>query len=339
MGRPIDDLSGKRFGKLTVIRHYGYSKSGKRDTTWLCQCDCGNEVVRTRQTLKDSSTNSCCDSCKHPYKDLTGQIFGKLTVIERRGSTNSSHKVAVWLCRCDCGNMVLRTSTHLNQINYSSCGKCRLIKDEDFIGKSFGYWTVISSLENKSNKKSFLCRCRCGKERVVNANTLKLGTSKSCGCYHMDEMKERQTTHGQTGTRIFNIYCNIKQRCYNENNKRFHDYGGRGIRMCEEWSNSFQSFYEWSIENGYSEELTIDRKDVNGNYEPQNCRWATMIEQANNKRTNINFTFFGVTKNLKEWCNCIGENYNKMYSRYSKGCETFRKEDIEKIKKYLEDGD
>ena len=271
-------------------------------------------------------------------KDITGQKFGKLTVIGRNGYTEGKKKSILWLCKCDCGNEALRTSAHLKQIGCPSCGKCRLIKDEDFIGKSFGYWTVVSSAENKSNKKSFLCRCKCGNERIVNADTLKLGTSKSCGCYHKEEIRERQTTHGQTGTRIFRIYYDIRQRCYNENNKRFSDYGGRGITMCDEWKNSFQSFYDWSMANGYSEKLSIDRKDVDGNYEPNNCRWITMAEQSNNKRTSINFSFFGVTKNLKEWCDCIGVSYDKMYGRYYRGCETFRKEDIEKIKKYLEDG-
>ena len=143
-----------------------------------------------------------------------------------------------------------------------------------------------------------------------------------------------------TGKRIYNIYHNMKNRCYNPNDDRYKDYGGRGIKMCDEWlgEHGFENFVEWSMVNGYAENLTIDRVNVNGNYEPSNCRWATNAEQSNNRRTCVYFTFFGITKNLKEWCNCIGENYEKMYGRYYRGYETFRKNDIEKIKKYLENG-
>ena len=270
--------------------------------------------------------------------DITGKKFGKLTVIGRDGYTGGKRKYILWKCKCDCGNEVLRTSSHLKQVGCPSCGKCRLIKEEDYVGKKFGYWTVIAPAKGTSRKKAFLCRCKCGNEKIVNADTLKLGNSKSCGCYHVEEMKRRQTTHGQTGTRIFCIYHNIKSRCYDKNNKRYPDYGGRGIQMCEEWLNNSSSFFEWSFSNGYSDSLTIDRIDNNGNYEPSNCRWITNAEQLNNRRNNIKFIFFGVTKTLKEWCDCIGESYDKLYGRYYRGYETFRKGDIEKIKKFLENG-
>lgn len=273
-------------------------------------------------------------------KDISGQRFGKLVVLRRYGYTNSKRKLILWLCRCDCGNEVLRTAPHLRQNENPSCGKCRLIKDSDYVGKQFGYWTVISAAKPKNRKKSYLCECKCGNRKIVNADTLKLGTSKSCGCFQKDLTSKRETTHGMTGTRIYGIYHNMKNRCCNPNDGRYKDYGGRGITVCKDWlgEHGFENFYKWSIDNGYTEELTIDRINVDGNYSPSNCRWTTNAEQANNRRNCIYFTFFGVTKNLKEWCGCIGESYNKMYGRYSRGYETFRKEDMEKIKKYVKNG-
>ena len=108
--------------------------------------------------------------------------------------------------------------------------------------------------------------------------------------------------------------------------------------MCDEWKNDSSAFVEWSIQNGYTDSLSIDRIDNDGKYEPDNCRWITLKEQAQNRRSCVMFTFFGVTKNLKQWCDCIGENYKKIYARYHRGYETFTKGEIEKIKEYIQNG-
>ena len=271
-------------------------------------------------------------------KDITGQKFGKLTVIGKGGYTATKRKSILWLCRCECGNEVFRTSAHLRQNYNSTCGKCNKINDEDYINKTYGYWTIISSAKSKSRKKSFLCRCKCGNERVVNLDTLLLGKSQSCGCFHREMMKNKLTTHGQTGNRIMTIYFDIKNRCYCENNNRFKDYGARGIKMCEEWKNNSSLFVEWAFANGYSDELSIDRIDVDGNYCPENCRWITIKEQSQNKRNSIKFTFFGITKNLKQWCECINEDYAKMYARHYRKKEVFKENEIKKIREYIENG-
>lgn len=272
-------------------------------------------------------------------KDITGQKFGKLTVLCRKGYTNNEkRKNILWLCRCDCGNEVLRTASHLKSNYNNTCGECNKIKDSDYIGKTFGYWTVIKPEKGTSRKKAYLCKCICGKQKIVNEDSLRLGTSKSCGCYHKEKMKEKLTKHGQTGNRIMTIYYNIKNRCYCENNNRYKDYGGRGIEMCEEWKNDSTSFVDWSFKNGYNDNLTIDRIDNDGNYCPENCRWISAKKQSQNRRSCVYFTFFGVTKNLKEWCECIGENYTKIYGRYCRGYETFRSEEIKKIEEYIQNG-
>ena len=122
-----------------------------------------------------------------------------------------------------------------------------------------------------------------------------------------------------SGTRIYSIWKGIKTRCYNEKHVHYNSYGGRGIVVCNEWKDSFEAFYEWSMANGYSENLTLDRIDVNGNYEPSNCRWSTRKEQLNNKRNNIMITHNGKTQTLSQWANETGINYYKLRRRTIKG--------------------
>lgn len=154
----------------------------------------------------------------------------------------------------------------------------------DLTGQKFGRLTVIKRGENIDNHAGWICQCECGNIVNVNGKYLREGKTTSCGCYHNELLRERSLTHGKTHTRLYRIWANIISRCCNSNVDCYEYYGGRGISICDEWKNNFENFYEWSINNGYNEQLTIDRINNDGNYEPSNCRWVTMKEQCKNRR-------------------------------------------------------
>lgn len=153
----------------------------------------------------------------------------------------------------------------------------------DHSGEKFGEWTIIEKIDTEK----YLAKCSCGTEKIVFYNNLKRGLSTNCGCIQNEKCRKRMTTHGKSKSKIYMVWAGMKRRCYNPNQKSYPDYGGRGIKMCDDWKENFESFYKWSMENGYIEgEVEIDRIDVNGNYCPENCRWISKKKNMNNKRNN-----------------------------------------------------
>ena len=156
---------------------------------------------------------------------------------------------------------------------------------QDLTGKRFGRLTVLEFVPNDKPHSYWKCQCDCGNITAIKGKNLKSGNSASCGCLRSQMISRRMARHGFRTTRIYRIHADMKARCYNKKHRQYDDYGGRGIKICSEWNNDFQSFYDWAMANGYDDTLTIDRIDVNGNYEPSNCRWVDIYVQANNKRT------------------------------------------------------
>lgn len=165
-------------------------------------------------------------------------------------------------------------------------------KPIDLTGQRFGRLVVIGrSLESKHGEATWLCQCDCGNTSIVRGSYLRGGNTQSCGCYghELSVRGERRRTHsgsrdGGKKRRLYRIWIAMKTRCYNHNSKNYKNYGGRGITICAEWLHDFAAFRDWAMSCGYQDDLSIDRINVDGNYCPDNCRWATRKEQRHNRR-------------------------------------------------------
>lgn len=180
---------------------------------------------------------------------------------------------------------------------------------KDLTGEKFGRYTILEFVERRGKNYYWKCKCDCGNERIVQ--NPKSSRTVSCGCYN----REVITKHGLDGTKLYHVLNAMKHRCYSKKNKSYHHYGGRGITICDEWLNDPREFVNWANENGYEHGLTIDRINVNGNYEPSNCRWVTPKRQGNNTRVNVNITFNGETHTLHEWSEILGIPYQTLHYR------------------------
>jgi len=217
-------------------------------------------------------------------------------------------------------------------------------KVNDLTGQKFGRLTAIKiiGLDKIKRNKVWLCQCECGNTAQVKAVFLGNGTTKSCGCLSKETsirtIKKAHITnikHGMINTRLYSIWASMKDRCYNKNNTAYKYYGGKNIAICEEWKNNFMNFYNWAMENGYQDDLSIDRINSDGNYEPSNCHWATKKEQTINRGLNSNnksgIKGISYDKSRKKWRATIWNNYKQIdIGRYT------NKEDAIKARKDAE---
>lgn len=187
---------------------------------------------------------------------------------------------------------------------------------KDITGMKFGRLTVLR-LSHKDNRKEchWLCKCECGNQKVVSGNKLRSGNTKSCGCLQKEFLDGRlRRKHGLTNTKLYATWENMKHRCEDPKNWMYPNYGGRGIKVCEEWHNS-STFFEWAYSHGYKEGLTIERIDVNGNYEPGNCTWIPIKNQYLNRTDSHFVTAFGKTQTISEWAKESGIKYDTIERR------------------------
>jgi len=179
---------------------------------------------------------------------------------------------------------------------------------KDLTGKRFGKLIALKRAGSDKHRKAlWLCECDCGKKIVVSANHLQRAAVKSCGCLF----------HGESRTRLWIIWSGMRERCSTPSCSGFANYGGRGIEVCDEW-HDYTTFKKWAIENGYEPNLTLERLDTNGNYEPQNCCWATVKEQNENKRNNRYLEFNGEKHTVAGWAKKLGINPVTLHDRLYK---------------------
>lgn len=194
------------------------------------------------------------------------------------------------------------------------------MSEKSLIGMRFGRLVVIKQAPYHitpagNRSQQWTCKCDCGTVKNVSASGLKGGRTHSCGCYNREVASARAKTHSKSKTRLYSIWQRMKSRCNYPHNNRYEYYGAKGITVCDEWNKDFMAFYKWAMDTGYSENLTIDRIDVNGNYEPNNCRWATIKEQANNKSSSLKVTYQGKTLPVIEWAKIKGIKYRTLRYR------------------------
>lgn len=197
------------------------------------------------------------------------------------------------------------------------------MRGKDIRGQRFGRLIAIELVgKDAYGYNLWRCKCDCGKEKLVSLKYLGKGTS-SCGCYAEEIQMRNRTKHGKRYTRLYQVHKTMLQRCSNPNAHEYENYGGRGIKVCDEWKD-FERFEKWAIENGYDDSAkhgncTLDRIDSNGDYEPSNCRWTTMKHQQRNRRNNVLITYNGETHCMSEWAEIIGIPYGTFIKRIAYG--------------------
>lgn len=316
-----EDLTGQKFGMLTVLSRAEYDCDGSLQ--WLCRCDCGNVVKVNGKRLKNPKNsyphpNFGCTT-KHGHTKVEsiypGLVLDHLTVVEPvedgiRGTKR-------WLCRCVCGTELIANESALLTHRIHSCGCVDTV--EDIIGKRFGRLVVVKRTINyPTGQAQWICQCDCGNTKVATLAWLtRNSVEPSCGCYKAEKMHEMFTTHGMSKDPLNEVWASMKKRCENPNEKQYKNYGGRGIYVCERWQ-KFENFYE-DMAPTYQPGLQLDRKENNGPYDPDNCHWATVKQNQRNKRSNRYITTYIGRKTVAEQAEISGVNAGTIKDRLKQG--------------------
>lgn len=287
----------------------------------LCKCKCGNIKYILKSTLASERIRDCgCGN--YMLKRLVGKKFGMLTVVDcyrkRLGKNNKVNIICK--CKCDCGNFRDIPASKLLSGSQTACGCRNKFNFEKYRGKTYGKLQILD-LINK-NKLLVRCQCECGK--IIFSN-IRLVTCKKNAKYCCNECFKKLSKKGEIQrdcsdkTRLRRIYRNMIDRCYSTTSKDYKWYGSKGIRVCSEWVTSFENFYVWALHNQYKCNLTLERIDCSKDYCPENCKWATWKEQANNRSNNRLLKIDGNLMTLSQIADKFGINYRTLCSRLKAG--------------------
>lgn len=305
-------MIGQVFGHWTVLSDATGASGGQ--TRWRCRCVCGAERDLIASQVRHGHTKSC--GCVKPGTVLptVGQRFSRLAVERVYRRAEGGWWVA---CRCDCGETTEVAKGNLLSGSIKSCGCLAEEMVGDYAGTRFGKWSVLARASAPDGQHGFafwFCRCDCGTERVVVGYALRRGKSLSCGCDVAERISAAMAEHGMTDSPEWETWSSMRRRCYDPSMASYDNYGGRGIRVCDRWLDSFENFYA-DMGTRPSDKHSIDRINNDGNYEPDNCRWATWTEQANNRRSTVRLPFRGRTLSTTEWAEVIGIHSSTILAR------------------------
>jgi hypothetical protein len=319
------DLTGKKFGDWTVLRK-GDVRKGR--PYWWCVCKCGLEKQVDGASLRNGDSTGCKEcgrkkipgrtkGYRAPYEDITGKVFGHLTVTSMGGRLGT-HRA--WWCQCDCGSEPkLVREFALKNGKIKSCGcRSRSAPLPDKTGQKFGMLTVLSLGENIGPHRAWNCRCDCGNEKLIRDFWLTSGQYKSCGCNQYSGLQHKfPKKHGKSQSRVYSIWRGMVRRCTDPDQNGFQNYGGRGIKVCERWM-TFENFYA-DMGDPPTEFHTLERLNNDGNYEPENCIWSTRSRSARNRRITTRINVEGKSVALEDIADAVGVSSKVLRYHLSKG--------------------
>ena len=320
----FEDLTGQKFGLLTALKRVNPVLPNGR-AQWLCRCDCGVEKVFSVDYLKDKRVK--IQNCGHlrapkPKPEIEpGMKIGLLTVIKEAEPGIRGGKQ--WLCKCDCGNDFIALDTALKGTGVRSCGCNHNFTEGDITGCKYGRLKVLyRTIDNPSGHPQFVCQCDCGNVVLMSWSSLSNGSEvPSCGCYSSEVRAMKLTKHGLVGTPLHRVWNHMRDRCNNPNDKSYHNYGGRGIYVCDRWNDKETGLEAFVADMGstYQPGLQLDRIDNNGPYSPENCHWVSSKENNRNRRGNRLIKTVIGEKTMAEQAEVSGVKYEVYQRRVENG--------------------